>query len=78
MNRTNQFGQRVVNRASTPLFETSLKKCLLLYNFSEADIRDVIEKPEGKGGKAKNTGKGGKGGRGGWGGRAHDAHWGRG
>ena len=58
-------GQWVINRAPTPVFEASLKRCLAKLSFTDEQIREVTEKPQeqtadkGKGqGKQTVKGKG--------------------
>ena len=67
-NRVNykRHGIWVRNRASTPVFERSLRKCLEKLSFTDDQIQDVIEKTADQG-KARN--------RRGWGARGKG--WGR-
>ena len=64
-NRVNykQHGIWVRNRASTPVFERSLRKCLEKLSFTDDQIQDVIEKTadQGKAGNRRGWGARGKG-----------------
>ena len=60
-----RHGIWVRNRASTPVFERSLRKCLEKLSFTDDQIQDVIDKPQektaDKGKARKGWGEGGKG-----------------
>ena len=62
-NRVNykRHGIWVRNRASTPVFERSLRKCLEKLSFTDDQIQDVIEKTADKGKAGKGWSAGGKG-----------------